>query len=59
LFDPLSEAGDVRLELVGHGVNVFRVTLTRLRQFGCRGKKLFGIRVSVLKDENYSGYFEC
>ena len=49
LFDPLSEARDVWLELVGHGVDVLRVALARLRQLGSGCQQFLGISVSVLK----------
>ena len=52
LLDPSGEAGDVGLELVGHGVDVVGVALARLSELGRGREQLLRVGVSVLKGEN-------
>ena len=49
LLDAPSEARDVGLELVGHGVDVVGVALARLGELGRGGEELLGVGVCVLK----------
>ena len=52
LLDAPSEARDVGLELVGHGVDVVGVALARLSELGSGREQLLRIGVRVLKGEN-------
>ena len=49
LLDAPSEARDMGLELVGHGVDIVGVALARLGELGRGGEELLGVGVCVLE----------
>lgn len=49
LLDARREAGDVALELAGHGVDLVSVALARLRQLLRRRQQLLRVRVRILQ----------